>query len=209
MIKINKERDVLFIVDVQNDFVEGSLAVAGASKIIPVINEYAEKFDNIMTSQDWHPADHVSFKSNGGVWPDHCVEATWGAQLVDGLSNRVQSGYSIFKGSFKDVEEYSAAEIFYEDNLGAKDNIDTITPFLNALEDGDHKVFFCGLATDYCVKATVLDAIRNFKNSGLAVEVYVLTDAIAAVNVNPGDGTSALADMILAGATRVEIGDLL
>ena len=176
---IDKKTDAILVVDLQNDFITGSLAVPGAEDILPVIKKWVDRFDFRFASRDWHPEDHISFVERDGPWPPHCVEDTEGAYIhpiLDGI------GFILVnKGVDKDVEQYSAFEN------------PSIASLLEKL--GIKRLFVCGLATDYCVKATVLDALKQFDG-----EVYLLLDAIAAVNVNEGDGHAAIVEMCLAGA---------
>lgn len=174
----------LLVVDVQNDFCPGgALAVAGADAIIPVINAWILRFSTVVASRDWHPADSVHFT----IWPPHCVAGTYGAQFRTGLdtgrfllvlnkgTNNVDDGYSAFEATSEDLESW----------LRGRD-IETL--------------YVCGLATDYCVLRTVLDALR------CGFGVTVIRDAIAAVEVNPGDGQRAQEAMETAGARFVASG---
>jgi nicotinamidase/pyrazinamidase len=176
---IDRKTDAILVVDLQNDFITGSLAVPGAEDILTNVRKWAERFDFRFMSIDWHPEDHSSFKEQGGPWPPHCVADTEGAYLhsiLDGI------GFiKVSKGMDKDKEQYSAFD---------GTNIASLLPKLKI-----ERLFICGLATDYCVKATVLDALEQFDG-----EVYILLDAIAAVDVNPGDGMAAITEMTLAGA---------
>ena len=176
---INRKTDAILVVDLQNDFITGSLAVPGAEDILPAVKKWVDRFDFRLASVDWHPADHSSFEEQGGPWPPHCVEDTEGAyihSILDGI------GFiKVSKGMDKDREQYSAFD-------GTK--VADLLPKLKI-----KRLFICGLATDYCVKATVMDALEQFDG-----EVYILLDAIAAVDVNEGDGVAAIAEMILAGA---------
>jgi len=184
--KIDRETDALLIVDFQNDFVTGSLAVDGAEELVPVINKYVEKFKNIILSRDRHKPGHPSFVAQGGPWPDHCVDGTAGMSIHSGIvyPDGVQVAL-VDKGW--DEEAYSP---FEKTNLS------------DMLKDiGARRLFICGLATDYCVKATALDARKGFNGP-----VYLLTDAIAAVNINPGDGNNALKEMTDKGVIATLLG---
>ncbi len=173
----------LIIVDVQNDFCPGgALAVKDGDKIISGINEIRHKFDEIITTQDWHPIDHCSFKSNGGIWPIHCVQNTIGAELHKDL----MSGYvNIIKGTMKNSDSYSA---FYDDN--------GISIGLLEYLVGCHikQVYICGLATDYCVKFTALDAVKE------GFKTYVIKDLCRGVNIKRNDSMKAFLEMEKAGA---------
>ena len=186
-------KNALVIVDVQRDFLPGgALAVPNGDKVIPVINELTTKFNNIIATKDWHPEDHVSFKQQGGLWPNHCIRSTSGAQFPNELNvYNSQSDYPdlivIHKGVQTGVDAYSG---FYQDD---KHNQKTQLDAILTGEDVD-TLYITGLATDYCVKATVLDALD------LGYKVNVVVDAIAGVNVNPNDSNDAITEMEKAGA---------
>lgn len=139
---------VLFVVDVQNDFMEGgALEVPNANEVIPFINKLlaSDEYEGIYFSQDWHPKDHCSFKENGGIWPPHCIRFTNGAKIHKGIVISIAKAEDIkfiYKGENKDIEEYSATKEFY-------------------LYPKDTEVDFVGLATDYCVKASALDLAKE------------------------------------------------
>ena len=176
----------LVVVDVQRDFCPGgALAVPDGDKIVPVLNEYIRKFTAagapIIFTRDWHPADHSSFKSQGGPWPPHCVQNTEGAKFHPSLT--IPSGAEIVSKADKKDEAYS----FFQGTSLAK-----------ALHDRGIKTLFVGgLATDYCVKETVLDGLKE------KFEVYHLDDASRGVNVNPDDSEKALQLMTAQGCKRV------
>lgn len=181
--KINKENDALIIVDVQNDFCPGgALAVPEGDKVIPTINSLIGRFDKVFTTQDWHPADHVSFKSQGGTWPPHCVAGTPGAELHRDL--KASDAIHILKGTDSDKEAYSG---FHRTDLASR-----------LRKSGITRIFVGGLATDYCVKNTVLDGRKG------GFETVVISDAVRGVNVNPHDSENAIAEMRDAGAEIVE-----
>ncbi|MGH7311886.1 MAG: nicotinamidase [Candidatus Rokuibacteriota bacterium] len=196
---IDPARDALVIVDVQNDFCPGgALAVPEGDRVVPVLNRYAERFARqgvpIFASRDWHPVLTRHFKAYGGAWPPHCVQGTPGAEFHPGLT--LPPGTEIVsKGMDPDEDAYSCFQAETADGM----------PFAAALgEHGTGRLFVGGLATDYCVKATVLDALKE------GFEVVLLEDAAAAVDVAPGDGARALGAMKEAGArlTRLEdVGD--
>lgn len=180
----------LLVIDVQNDFLppKGSLAVLGGLDILPVIREVITKFplSRRFATQDYHPKDHCSFVENGGMWPEHCVEGTYGVNLhhsIDGLFGEV-----ITKGIFSNADAYSC---FY-DEMGSPSLV--TTHFKKKKFD---TLFICGLATDYCVKSTVLDSIKD------GFKVYVIRDAIAGVDLNEGDVTAAIEEMKKAGAVFI------
>ena len=190
------ERTALVVVDLQNDFADpaGSLSVAGGEAIIPIVNEAVRTARDggamVVATQDWHPESTPHFARDGGIWPVHCVGGTWGAELHPAFelpadAPRVrkgttgEDGYSGFTMRDPESGEETATEL---DSL------------LRA--GGVERVVVCGLATDYCVKATALDAVR------LGFEVTLLDDAVAAVNLVEGDGDRALAELQEAGVTR-------
>jgi len=183
----------LIVVDVQNDFTDpaGSLSVAGGDAIVPAVSREAQAANEagavVVATQDWHPESTPHFAKDGGPWPVHCVAGTWGAELHPDLvlpdeTPRIRKGANGEDG-------YSGFTM--RDPVGGQ----TIATELEALlrDAGVDRVVVVGLASDYCVKATALDAVRL----GFATEV--LTDAIAAVNVLPDDGERALIEMRDAG----------
>jgi nicotinamidase/pyrazinamidase len=176
--------DALIIVDVQNDFCEGgALAVSGGDDVVPVINALSRYCENrhipVYFSRDWHPSDHVSFKAQGGLWPPHCVQNERGAAFHPDLYIP-ERAVIVSKGTAPDKDAYSAFEG---------------TDLLHKLrEQSILRVFICGLATDYCVKSTALDAL----NEGF--EVFVITDGMRGVNVQPDDSRHALEELENKGA---------
>lgn len=193
--KINTDTDVLLVVDVQNDFVTGSLAVPSAEEIIPVIAKLEPRFHTIMYSRDAHIEKHPSFKDQGGPWPDHCVIDTYGYRLHSGLSYGSSIPVMVNKGL--EEEAYSAFAGTIVSGSGYR-SIQDLLKFRSM-----KRLFVCGLATDYCVKATVLDALKLFDG-----KVYVILDAIRAVNVNEDDGRKAINEMIESGAMLVTSNEL-
>ena len=185
----------LLVVDVQNDFADpaGSLSVMGGAAVVPVLNDEAAAARAagayVAYTQDWHPHDTPHFAKDGGVWPVHCLAGTWGAFFHPDLDVH---GPSIHKGS-NGEDGYSCFTM--RDPVTSR----TIATELEDLlrEHGIERVVIGGLATDYCVKATALDAVR------LGFETTVLDDAIAAVNLKPDDGAAALSEMREAGV-RIE-----
>lgn len=191
MIHIKPDTDMLLIVDPQNDFITGSLAVKDAAEIIPILNKYGEKILNIAVSRDWHPFNHMSFVEQGGPWPVHCVANTEGAMFHKELASYIKNPALIInKAVDQNVDAYSA----FDNTRLAK--------IMEA--SGIKTLFIGGLATDYCVKATVLDAL---KIKGL--EVYLLIDAIKAVNANPDDGVKAIAEMMDKGAIPLILSEIV
>jgi len=182
----------LVVVDVQNDFADpsGSLSVAGGEDVVARANlEIGRALRGgalVVYTQDWHPPSTPHFAKDGGIWPVHCVADTWGAELHPRL--RV-AGEVVRKGS-NGEDGYSGFTM--RDPVSGEE---TPTPLEAMLrERGISRVVVCGLATDYCVNATVLDARR------LGFETLVVVDACAPVNLQPDDGAQALAAMHAAGA---------
>jgi nicotinamidase/pyrazinamidase len=176
--------DALLIVDVQNDFCPGgALGVTEGDQVVPVLNRWIEKAERenipIYLTRDWHPAGHVSFKERGGPWPPHCVQGTEGAAFRSDL-RLPHNAEIVSKGYDLDKDSYSA---FGGTELNAK---------LRAA--GIKRIWIGGLAQDYCVRETSLDALRE------GFEVHVIVDGTRAVNVQPADGRRALDDMEQAGA---------
>jgi nicotinamidase/pyrazinamidase len=177
--------EALLIIDFQNDFTPGgALAVEDGDQIADRINELAAsgRYELVIATRDWHPADHASFVARGGPWPIHCVQDSPGAEFHPAL-NQAAIHKIIDTGYRPDLDGYSAFEA---------------TDLARILHDyGITKVTVVGLATDYCVKETALDALRE----GFQVEID--TDAMRAVDVNPGDGERSIEEMLAAGATRL------
>jgi nicotinamidase/pyrazinamidase len=189
-VTIDPATDALVIVDVQNDFCPGgALAVPGGDTVVPVLNRCIERFDAleapILASRDWHPPVTRHFKAYGGAWPPHCVQGTRGAEFHPDLRLPARA-IVVSKGTEPEEDAYSCFQA--EDPNGM--------PFAATLgELGAQRLVVVGLATDYCVKATVLDALKE------GFQVVVLEDAIRAVEVQPGDGVRAIEAMKAAGAT--------
>lgn len=183
-------KKALIVVDVQNDFCPGgSLAVPNGDEVVAPLNklmtEFLERGEPVFKTRDWHPAKTKHFAVYGGTWPVHCVQGTHGAEFHPDLiaDPRVTI---ISKGMNEGVDGYSG---FDGTNLA------------QTLRDkGVEEVWVGGLATDYCVKHTVLDALRE------GFKVKALADAMRPVNVNPGDGDQAIKEMRDAGAEVVERG---
>ncbi len=185
-------RTALIVVDVQNDFADpgGSLSVQGGASIVPRLNEAvraavaAGAF--VIYTQDWHPASTPHFAKDGGIWPVHCVMETWGAALHPDLT---VAGPRVRKGS-NGEDGYSGFRM--RDPVSGEERPTELDGLLR--EHRIERAVVCGLATDYCVKATALDALR------LGFPTRVLTTGIAAVNLEDGDGDRALTAMAEAGA---------
>ncbi len=201
----------LLVVDVQNDFCQGgALEVKQAEEIIPVVNELIDRFTDreevVVATMDWHPADHGSFASNSGGkvgemgdlhgipqiwWPDHCVQGSSGAELHPKL-RPVQD--KIHKGTNPRVDSYSG---FYSASREETD----LDKFLKEKEVDT--LYVVGLATDYCVKFTVMDALK------LGYKVYLVTDGCRGVNLSPSDSDDAIREMREGGAIVVSSRDIV
>jgi nicotinamidase/pyrazinamidase len=175
--------DALIVVDVQNDFCSGgALAVPGGEAVIEPINELVKRADFVVATRDWHPPDHLSFKEQGGPWPVHCVRETSGAQLHAQLdTDRVDA--IINAGREPEHEGYSGFEHTELDRLLRDQEVDT--------------VHVAGLALDYCVKETALDARRA------GFDVVLHRDATRAINLQPGDDQRTI-DELRAAGVRIE-----
>lgn len=182
--------DALIIVDLQYDFLPGgSLGVPQGDQVIGPINHLVDLFAQrglpVYASRDWHPDEHCSFAARGGPWPPHCVANTRGAAFSDAL-RLPSNAIVISKAEAADVDAYSA---FNGTGLAGQ-----------LRERGVRRVVVCGLATDYCVLNTVLDARAE------GFEVLIVPEAMRAVNVQPGDGERAIAQMLERGAGAVDAG---
>lgn len=195
----------LILVDLQNDFVEpGSLAVPDGRSVVPIANELASIFDVVVATQDWHPKDHLSFASHHSTlkigdmfdlhglpqiaWPDHCVQATYGAEFVDSLETS-SIDHVVKKGTDQNIDSYSG---FFDNghrrSTGLSDflrsrNVDTVC--------------IMGLATDYCVKFTALDAVQ------CGFETYLILEGCRGVELKPGDIDRAIEEMRNAGVSII------
>ncbi len=182
-----EERSALVMVDIQLDFCAGgAIPVPNGDSVVPVLNKYLNLFLSagalIVATRDWHPASHSSFKSNGGVWPAHCVMNTKGARFHPNL-NLPRDVIVVSKGEFPDDSSYSNFEK---------------TSLLSILRDRKaENVYIGGLATDYCVRATVIDSVK------LGFTTYLLSDASRGVDVNDGDSMRATKEMVKLGASEI------
>ena len=187
----------LVVVDVQNDFADpnGGLAVGGGSAILPLVNAsvadalVGDAF--VVYTQDWHPESTPHFAKDGGTWPVHCVAGTWGAELFPALD---VVGPSVRKGS-NGEDGYSGFTML--DPVTGETQPTELEGLLR--ERGVNRVVIVGLATDYCVKATAIDAVD------LGFETIVLAAATAPVEVEPGDGERAIQEMATAGVLVVGV----
>ena len=187
-----EKKAALVIVDVQIDFCPGgSLAVAEGDRVALVLNRYVSRFAaarlSIFATRDWHPAQTSHFKAFGGIWPVHCVQNTRGAEFHP-LLQLGASAIVVSKGTAPDVDGYSGFDAMDAQGVGLSQLLRQ-----RAVEE----VFVGGLATDYCVKQTVLDGVKQ----GFAV--VLLMDAIRGVDLAPGDSTRALVEMRNAGARAI------
>jgi nicotinamidase/pyrazinamidase len=204
-------KKALVIVDMQNDFMPGgALGVHDADQIISVINHLILKFSLVVASLDWHPADHVSFASSHPgkkigdtvqvkgfeqvLWPIHCVRETFGAQIVSQLHQEKIAHY-FHKGTDRDIDSYSA----FFDNARLKST--KLGEYLK--EQHVDTVYLVGVATDYCVLYSALDAID------LGFSVYVIADACRAINLHPHDEEHALQAIAAKGGTIITSGFLM
>ena len=181
--------DALLVTDVQNDFLSGgSLAVTDGDEVVPVLNRYIDIFVtrnlSVFATRDWHPAHHCSFRAQGGPWPPHCIAGTHGAEFAAALRLPL-SAVIISKATTPEHDAYSS---FLRTDMDRQ------------LRDaGIRRIFIGGLTTDYCVLNTTRDALQ------LGYQVFVLIDAIRAVDVHPGDGQRAVEEMIALGAKCISL----
>jgi len=184
-------KDALIVVDVQKDFCPGgALPVPRGDEVIPALNYYIKIFKKanarIFATRDWHPQNHVSFKAQGGPWPPHCVQNTEGARFHPDL--KLPSGTAIVSKAMNPLKE-------------AYSGFDGIKLASTLKKQGVTRVFVGGLATDYCVKNTVLDARK------LGFKVVLLLDAIRGINVEPSDAAKAVDEMVKSGAEQGTLTD--
>jgi len=193
--------NALIAVDIQNDFCPGgTIPVNEGDQVVPVINRIRDLFDAVVFTQDWHPKNHVSFASTHGrkvgevidvnavpqiLWPDHCIQNTPGARLHEGLVVK-EGDFILHKGNDPGVDSYSA---FFDNQRINKTILDD---YLH--DKGIRELFVTGLATDYCVKFSVLDALE------LGYAVTVISDGVRGVDLNPGDVDRAFKEMEEKGA---------
>jgi len=200
----------LVIVDVQNDFCPGgALPVREGDRVVPVINRLLDRFDRVVATQDWHPPGHLSFAANhpgrtpGEViqlagleqvlWPVHCVQDTPGAEFHPDLDlSRIQAVFR--KGVDPEVDSYSG---FFDNGRRRSTGLEE---YLR--REGVEEVYIGGLATDYCVRWTALDAVR------LGFRTWVIEDACRGVELRPGDTAAALAEMAQTGVQIIHSNDL-
>ena len=198
---MTNEYDALLIIDVQNDFCPGGqLAVPDGDQVVKLINQLSPKFNTVIVTQDWHPTGHASFASTHGaeafstttlhygeqtLWPDHCVQDTVGAKFADSLLvDRID--HVVHKGTQQMIDSYSG---FFDNDHRQATGLHDYLQSVKATE-----LTVVGLATDYCVKFTVLDALK------LGYQVRVVIDGCRGVNLSPNDVDTAIAEMQSAGA---------
>ncbi len=200
----------LILVDVQNDFAPGgALAVPHGDEIVAVINKLLPQFEHVIATKDWHPAGHASFASahakqpgevieiNGipqVMWPDHCIENTSGADFIPAL-NTDHIDHVVYKGTNPQIDSYSG---FFDNQ---RSQATGLAEYLREHQLQD--IYIVGLATDYCVKFTALDAVEQGFNT------RVITDACRGVNMAPDDVDKALVEMRAAGCILMESNILL
>jgi len=192
-----ESKAALLIVDVQNDFCPGgALPIPNGDRVVEPINRAVKYFSaaglQILASRDWHPPKTRHFRTSGGVWPVHCVQGTGGAAFHPGLLLPEES-VVLSKGINPELDGYSAFEAITGDGR-------TLTELLQNL--GVSQLYISGLATDYCVLCTTLEALRN------GFKVTLLTDAVAGVDIVPGEAACAIEDMVNAGARMATVEDL-
>ncbi len=187
------DNSALIVVDVQNDFCPGgALPVREGDKVVPILDVYIQRFKErglaVYFTRDWHPENHMSFKLQGGIWPPHCVQNTSGARFHPDLLIP-SDAIIISKGIDPDRDAYSGFQG---------------TDLYSLLKERDiRRLFIGGLATDYCVKSTVLDGLKS------GFEVIFLADASRGVDVKPGDSQRAIEDMLREGAIKITLRDII
>ena len=187
------ERTALLVVDVQNDFADpaGTLSVDGGDAILPRVNDEVGRAEAVRAlvvyTQDWHPPSTPHFYKDGGIWPEHCVQGTWGAEFHPDL---LVAGEIVQKGA-DGRDGYSAFSVRHP--VSGEEAGTGLEELLRA--HGIERVVIAGIATDYCVRETALDALR------LGFAAVVLRDAVRAVDLQAGDGERALREVAEAGAT--------
>lgn len=182
-------QDALIMVDVQNDFCPGgALAVAEGDQVVAVLNRMSAEFDRaglpVIATRDWHPERTTHFNTHGGAWPPHCIQGTAGAQFHPDLALG-QNAIVVSKGMEERADSYSGFDAIDARGLRLEDLL---------RQRGVRRILIGGLATDYCVKQTALDGLRQ------GFEVVVLEDAVRGVNLKQGDAQQALEEIRRAGA---------
>ncbi len=185
--------DSLIIVDMQNDFMPGgALPIENALSIIPKINKYIDIFSRsgalIVATRDWHPPNHISFKTSGGPWPPHCIQNTKGAEFVSDMK-LPRNTIIISKAVHPEKEAYSGFDGTELDSVLRSYNI--------------RRVFIAGVATDYCVKATAVDAFKH------GYETFVLSDGIRGVDIPKGSIEKAIRELLELGVILIDEHDIV
>lgn len=192
-----KHSSAFLIIDLQNDFCPGgSLAVPHGNEIVPVVNRclelFAEKKIPVIASRDWHPARSSHFREFGGIWPPHCIQVTHGAKFHPGL-HLPSNAVIVSKGMDPERNDYSAFRAMDARGMDLEQILE---------EKGINHLYVAGLATDYCVKESVLDALR------LGFAVTVISDAVMGVELQEGDSQRATKEMTATGAKMRSSHDL-
>jgi len=190
-------KKALLVVDIQNDFCPGgALGISGGNKIIPVVNKYIKIFSKnklpIFLSRDWHPKKTLHFKKFGGVWPMHCVQNTKGAAFHPKLKIPKEA-IIISKGTNPKENSYST---FQAQDANGQSLVNLLKIF------GVEEIYIAGLATDYCVKYSAIDALKS------GFKVKILKDAIQGVNIKPADSKEALSQITAMGAKEISLATL-
>lgn len=199
---IEQSRPVLIGIDVQNDFITGSLAVREGEQVVTPLNTIAETVrqhdGQVVFTRDWHPGETPHFVNFGGQWPVHCVAGTTGASFHDKLN--VQPGDTIIDKGVGQTDGYSGWE-------GQSDTGETLEAIITPRTPHEKvQVFLGGLATDFCVKATALDIANHFRDDA-QVSIYLLREAVRAVGLTPNAEEEALAAMKEARILAVSINE--
>ena len=202
--------EALLLIDIQNDFLPGgALEVNHGDAILPIVNQLIKKFKLVIATQDWHPADHKSFASNHAtrkvgdiiklngldqiLWPDHCVQGSFGAELSEKLDTSTLTKIFL-KGTDPEIDSYSG---FFDNGHLKSTGLSDYLKDLNV-----DKIYISGLATDYCVKYTALDAMRE------GFKTWVVVDGTRAVNLHTNDFEKAIKEMEAAGVKTISSEDL-
>lgn len=192
-----REKSALLVIDLQIDFCPGgNLAVSGGDTIVPPVNRYVELFSRnrlpVFATRDWHPPETSHFAAYGGQWPIHCVQGSRGAEFHPGLRLPVDV-IVVSKGFDPGRDDYSPIPVADAGGLTFGDRLKRA---------GVNHLYICGLATDYCVKWTALDAL------GAGFGVTILTDAVSGVDLEPGDARRALEEISRAGGDLADLSTL-
>ena len=202
--------EALLLIDIQNDFLPGgALEVNHGDAILPIVNQLIKKFRLVIATQDWHPADHKSFASNHAtrkvgdiiklngldqiLWPDHCVQGSFGAELSEKLDTSTLTKIFL-KGTDPKIDSYSG---FFDNGHLKSTGLSDYLKDLNV-----DKIYISGLATDYCVKYTALDAMQE------GFKTWVVVDGTRAVNLHTNDFEKAIKEMEAAGVKTISSEDL-